>query len=592
MSFPADSEILDRIKEAVFSLDKKWRFTYLNKTAVKMLYLPQKREDIIGKNMWEMLPQLKTLSHYREIKNILKHRKPVCFDTISPLSHKWRHFAFYPGKNGITVILRNIEKVKAFEKELLQEKQWSYDILESIQDGMVVVDRSLTYLYVNREAEKIIGIPAKKLLGKKFIDEFPDHNLDIISLLQVIKNAWLQRKIASLEIFFKPLDAWFALTVYPFEDKFSVIFRDITQTKRLEEELYGSQAKLDAIFKNISDEILIQDNQGNLIYANDAAARACGYKNAQQMPIGVPFDYTKKFDLFDLENRHLEGKDLPARQVLSGKLTEAEVTLMAVDKSTKKVTWATVKTAGVAYTNGKQKYIINIIRDISDLKESEQEKDDFLSMVSHELKTPLTSMKVYLQLLMNRSKQINDTVTGTIITKVGGNLDKLTELVRALLEVSRTKEGKLRLHKKIFSLPYLLREVMEDIQPITEHKITVSDSTRVILYADRERIAQVLINLVMNAIKYSENAERIALHYVQEKNRIVISVVDKGSGISEKEQGEIFKRFYQSRKHKTFPGLGLGLYISSEIVKAHGGDIWVQSIEGKGSTFSFSLPHS
>ncbi len=464
------------------------------------------------------------------------------------------------------------------------------EILESIQDGFVVVDKDLRYLYVNKKTEEIVGIPAKDLIGKKLAEAFPDHNLNLISLINIVKKAWFEKKVATLEIYFKPLHRWYFLTIYPFDDKYSVIFRDITEEKQTKEMLQNSQEQLSIIFKNVSDGIVIQDHTGKIIYANEAAAYMSGFASVKHMVEAPISTLSERFDIFDQQKRPVPWQNAPGRQVLDGKRDSVEAVLCFINKKTKEEIWADMKSAKISSVMEKEPCVITIFHNITVLKRLEQQKDNFISLVSHELKTPLTSLKAYVQILEKQYKKSHVTNTGNIIAKVSSNTEKLVELIHSLLDVSRIQEGKLKLKKRLFSLTSLLQEVAEDIRPITDHPISMVNKKNIFIYADRERIAQVLVNLITNAIKYSESTKRIVISSVQRKNDVVISVKDFGSGISQKDQQEIFKRFYQSAEHTTFPGLGLGLYISSEIIKEHGGTIWVKSKEGKGSTFFFTLP--
>ncbi len=465
------------------------------------------------------------------------------------------------------------------------------ELLESIQDGFVVVDKTLRYVYLNKKAEEIIGIPIEKLLGKRFTDKFPDHNLNLVDLLKIVEQTWIERKNATLEIYFKPQKRWYYLIIYPFKDMYSVIFRDITAEKQIRDDLQSSKKQLDLLFRNISDGVVIQDPTGKFVYVNNAAVEMSKFPNEKSMlsltDVGLPGHYF----LLDEEGIALSWEDAPGRQVLFGGKESAEKVLCVVDKETREEIWLDVKSAKIFVSPDKVPHVMSIFHNVTVLKKLERQKDNFLSLVSHELKTPLTSMKAYLDILQKQSKHIHDAKTATIISRVKSDTDKLIELVHSLLDISRIQEGKLQIVKHKFSLASLLKEVTEDIQPITHHPIQVNYSKTSSVNADRDKVAQVLVNLLTNAIKYSPEEKPIILQAKANEHEVVISVKDFGTGISQKEQKKIFNRFYQSARYATFPGLGLGLYISSEIVRMHNGKIWVKSTEGKGSTFYFSLPY-
>ncbi|MEO6508979.1 MAG: HAMP domain-containing sensor histidine kinase, partial [Patescibacteria group bacterium] len=180
------------------------------------------------------------------------------------------------------------------------------------------------------------------------------------------------------------------------------------------------------------------------------------------------------------------------------------------------------------------------------------------------------------------------------LDKMNAQLDKLTSLIADLLDATKIESGKLQMNQEKFSFDELVTEIVEEIQRTTEkHVITIKGKSNTNITADRERTGQVLTNLISNAIKYSPHSEKIIIEpSVENKKFIMLCVKDFGVGIPKDKQNHVFERFYRvsGPKEITFPGLGLGLYISAEIVKRQGGRIWVESEEGIGSTFCFSLP--
>jgi excisionase family DNA binding protein len=231
--------------------------------------------------------------------------------------------------------------------------------------------------------------------------------------------------------------------------------------------------------------------------------------------------------------------------------------------------------------------------EIEKRRKIERQKDEFMGIVSHELKTPVTSLKVYAQVLENEFQKEGDIKSAERLSKMNSQISKLTNLIEDLLDITKIESGKLRFSESTFKIDDLVHEVKEEVQRISQkHTIFILGETSKNIFADYERIGQVISNLLTNAIKYSPQADRINIHLTAGKNQIKVKVQDFGVGISKSEQRHIFDRFYRELgdKQETFPGLGLGLYISMEIVKRHGGTIWVESEKGKGSTFCFSLP--
>lgn len=225
------------------------------------------------------------------------------------------------------------------------------------------------------------------------------------------------------------------------------------------------------------------------------------------------------------------------------------------------------------------------------LKELGKQKDDFMAIASHELKTPVTSIKLYTQLLHQKFKKLNDTKSAESVEKMDMQLNKLISLINDLLDVTKIEEGKLQFNFKKFNINKLINEITEEMQLTTKHRIEKDLGSGGDVYADQERIGQVLTNFISNAIKYSPDANKIIIKTTNGK-KLTVSIQDFGMGLAPSEQKKVFERFNRAGQEGKggMPGLGLGLYISKEIVKRHNGEIWVESKKGKGSTFSFSLP--
>lgn len=233
------------------------------------------------------------------------------------------------------------------------------------------------------------------------------------------------------------------------------------------------------------------------------------------------------------------------------------------------------------------------LEDITKKKLIEQQKDDFVGYVTHELKTPITSLSAFIQLLQSYHEKTGDKKSQFLLAKVSAQLERLTKLLNSFTHVYKAQTGKLELNKEVLDLYELVREIVEMFQYTTPtHTITIEGTITKPLLADKERIRQVIINLLINAIKYSPNTTTIIIKFSEKSRQVVVSVQDFGPGIPKEVQSRIFERFFRLRENQDYnvKGLGLGLYIALEIIKAHKGKLWVESTGGTGSTFSFSLP--
>ncbi|MBE5322074.1 PAS domain S-box protein [Pedobacter sp. MR2016-19] len=254
-----------------------------------------------------------------------------------------------------------------------------------------------------------------------------------------------------------------------------------------------------------------------------------------------------------------------------------------------------LRTAGKAYYNeeGKAVYIAGAVLDITEHKQDEIRKNDFIGMVSHELKTPLTSLSAYVQLLQFKFKETDNEFPTQILDKINVQLKRMSLMIDGFLNVSLLESGKILLNKTNFNLVDLIKTIAEENRMVLpSHFIQVIGPEEMMLHADMDKIGNVVNNLIGNAAKYSKKESLIAIKCDIQKGYLVISVEDEGIGIKEDNIPKLFDRFYrvESSDTKTIAGFGVGLYICSEVIQRHGGKIWAESKLGQGSTFYFSLP--
>lgn len=360
---------------------------------------------------------------------------------------------------------------------------------------------------------------------------------------------------------------------------------DITDRKEAGEE----SAQLAAIVHSSYDPIISKTLDGIITSWNEAAERLFGY-TADEM-IGqsvtrlIPPDRQTEEPLI-LERlkkgekvEHFETK----RITKDGHLLDLLLTISPIKDPNGIVTGAS-----------------KIAKDITGMKKIEERKDDFIKMASHELKTPITSIKGYVQLLMNIYDEMSEenllasrgTVRSSLLT-ISKQVSKLTRLVSELLDLSRIESGKLELHKTTFDLPSLIEEAVQDVRLTTSrHAIIVCNDFEGNVHADKDRISQVLLNLLTNAVKYSPDGDCIEIYTEKEAGNAVITIKDKGIGIDKGDHQKIFQRFYRAegKSEQTYPGFGIGLFIATEIMQRHNGTVAVKSEKGIGSAFTIELP--
>jgi signal transduction histidine kinase len=229
--------------------------------------------------------------------------------------------------------------------------------------------------------------------------------------------------------------------------------------------------------------------------------------------------------------------------------------------------------------------------DINDQKENEKKKDEFISIASHELKTPLTTIKAFFQLA---KREINPEFRSYgFISKAGRQLNRMERLIEDLLDVSKINSGKMQYNLEQFEFSAILRDAVDSVQEISPtHTLVLEHVPTVMFNGDRHRLEQVIINLLNNAVKYSPDADKVIVNAELSDESLVVTIKDFGIGVSQEHLEALFERFYRVDTQHRFQGLGLGLFISSDIIKRHGGRIWAESVEGQGSVFKFQLPLS
>ena len=244
-------------------------------------------------------------------------------------------------------------------------------------------------------------------------------------------------------------------------------------------------------------------------------------------------------------------------------------------------------------SQGKVAYFNGVSIDITEQKKEQQLKNDFIAIASHELKTPLTTLKAYVQMIKLVADKNKDVYTSATLGKVENQINRMTTMIHGFLNVSRLEAGKIQIDKTRFDMAALMKDAEEETASLyNTHRIVFQPLEEAYVYADREKIAHVINNFISNAVKYSPDNTLIHIACVTVDNSVQISVQDEGIGIRKQDGEKIFDRYYrvEDRTTKSISGFGIGLYLSAEIIRRHDGKIWVDSEVGKGSTFFFTLP--
>ncbi|MEP6951844.1 MAG: PAS domain S-box protein [Ginsengibacter sp.] len=462
-------------------------------------------------------------------------------------------------------------------------------IVHSSDDAIISKNMNGIITTWNAGAARIFGYNEEEMIGQPITKLIPADKIEEeTNILARLKKGERVEHFETKRITKdkKILDV--SLTISPLQDVngniigASKIARDVTKQKEAERLIKASEEKFRLLANSMPQFVWTGDAEGNLNYFNKSVFDYSGLTPEQinkdgwlqivhpddreenikawmhSVNSGIDFNFEHRFRRDDGEYRWQLSRAIPQKDA-----------------------------------NGKIQMWVGTSTDIHEIKELDQQKDYFISMASHELKTPITSMKGYVQILQSMHLNSDDAFLKKSLGIIDKQIVTLTKLISELLDLSKIKSGSLVLNKKHFQINELVQEVVDEIKHINpDYCFTFSRETETLAYADRERIGQVVINFLTNAVKYSPNSREVKIETGIEDSNIIVSVKDSGIGINKQDQQKIFERFYrvEGKNERTFPGFGIGLFIAAEIIHRHGGKIGVKSEPGKGSVFYFLLP--
>jgi PAS domain S-box-containing protein len=348
------------------------------------------------------------------------------------------------------------------------------------------------------------------------------------------------------------------------------------KNKKDEEELH----KFSQAVEQSLASIVITDLNGNIEYVNQGFINTTGYSQKEAMgnnPKILKSGLTSQKTYQDLWQTITAGKEW------KGELCNK--------KKNGDLYWEQVSISPIKNAEGKITNYLAVKNDITELKNIDQQKDDFITIAGHELRTPVSAIRLTNQILQEILTKNPQALK--YLEKIERQSSIQVNLINDLLSVSKIQTGKMEIRKEKFKLEDLVKEVIDTMQKIApEHQIIIKSKFQDKIYTDRERISQILTNFCSNAIKYSPNGKKITIEIKKTDKEAIVSVTDYGIGIAKEHHHGIFKRFYRvyGSGNEGYPGLGMGLYISHQIIKLLDGQMWFESEPEKGSTFYFSLP--
>ncbi|RNL52114.1 PAS domain-containing sensor histidine kinase [Pedobacter jejuensis] len=483
--------------------------------------------------------------------------------------------------------------------------------LHASSNGVVITDHNQPdepIIYCNNAFENLTGYTKKEIIGHncRFLQS-EDRNQKSRNLLgAAIKNG--EHCTVLLRNYKKDgRMVWNELMISPIKNPqgnvthFIGIQNDVTKRVNAENELVEereildeqvrerthnleeSESYLSAIVETIRESLIVLDSELRILSANE---NFCSFFRERYQDIIGEHLFKIGNGQWDIpELRQLLLNILPHNNPFEGFEMENEFASIGRKMLILNARQMTLK--------GKyQDRILLAIEDITERKAIEHRKEDFINIASHEMKTPLTSIKGNFQLLEKIAKRNNDTTYLKGFATAGKSIGRLERLIHDLLDVARMQSGKIQFNFEPFSLRKLIEDaviVLEQSSP--EHKISITGIDDITVEGDFGRLEQVMINLLSNAVKYSPIEKGINIHLSMLSGYCKVSVTDSGVGIHKRDHKRIFERFYRADEiSERFPGVGVGLYVCSQIIKEHSGTLWVESEEEKGSVFSFTIP--
>ncbi len=363
------------------------------------------------------------------------------------------------------------------------------------------------------------------------------------------------------------------------------------QVEQLAELAQHRASELETVLDTMTEAVYVFDSKMRLLRRNRAYDLLLGSGEGEP----VVESLRQHFQL--LKPRSENGKplsydQLPATHALRGESFTNSVMIITPIADSRGDRFLSLSGAPIRDAAGQIVAAVIVARDVTEAKEIDRLKDEFISVASHELKTPLTVVKGYAQILLQRLRSLPERATEIgMAQQILDQTNRMAILADRLLDVSRIQFGRLALEKQSVDLAALVREVAERMQVgIVNHPLRISIKEGIPVCIDTSRMEQVITNLLSNADKYSREGTEIDVALERHDARALLSVRDRGYGIPRDQQPYIFQRFYRASTGERKSGAGLGLYVSKGIVEAHGGRIWFDSKEGKGSTFYVELP--
>lgn len=592
------ASIVDSLQDSIVSINLHGIITSWNKGAEHVY--GYSASEVIGKSLDLIVIPEDFVALLKNIEKIRAGEQIDLFHTVR-IHRDGRHMnmdiTLSPVKNasgeviGISTVARDVTAIHQIQAALRVSEGRLRAIIDAAVDfGIIILDNTGSIIDWNKGAEMLFGYTKAEVLGNDssllFTPE--DRHADIArselerarSKGRAIDERWHLHKNGSR--FF--MSGVMTPIHYDTITGFVKIARNITDRKLAEEALMQSeQRKLLAVKSAEMGEWEWQLST-RLVRISEQVTLLFGFET--HSPEITPEQLFQQ--IYPADQKLVREQVIAASNGLQ--ILQTECRIVRADNG--QVRWVNVYGRVVMQTDNRPAKLIGVFYDITQRKTLEKQKDDFISVASHELKTPVTAINSYAELLAESLEAGGNSYHVNLANKLSEQVNRLTELIRNLLDTSQLSEGAFKLSLQPTDIKELILEQREELEHIgRNHRFTWHLKAVPLLQADRKRIVQVVMNLVTNAVKYSPERTEIIIETADHGDHARVCVTDKGMGIPPEEQRFVFERYYRTGNSLQEKGFGLGLFICSEIIRQHRGSIGLKSGPGEGSSFYFTLPY-
>ncbi|MEX0684990.1 MAG: PAS domain S-box protein [Balneolales bacterium] len=594
-------DILESISDAFYGIDEDWNFTYFNGEAENLL--KRKSEDVLGKNIWEVFSPAKGTVIEEKYRNVAKTGKSETFEYWYPGDGSWYEINAYSSKGGVSAFFKNIDDRRKAEEELKKAYKEKNNILESIGDAFFAVNKDWIVTYWNKEAEIVLGRKRTEIVGENLWEIYTD-TIDTDFYRQYHKALETGENV-SFEEYYVTLNKWFEVSAYPSQEGLSVYFKDVTLRKEAALHLTQANERFEKVTEATNDAIWDYDVLNNDLFWGRGFQTLFGYSTDDIKP---SFDLLVSYIHAD-DRERIVNKVSQYMQDAKQKNWYEEYQFQRADGS---FAFVIDRATFLRNNQGKIIRVIGAMTDVTEqknyeaqllalnkslqsyskeLERSNEELEQFAFITSHDLQEPLRMISSFMDQLKRKYKdQLDDKALQYIHFATDG-AKRMKQVILDLLEYSRAGQStdsteKINMNAVLEEYQLLRRKL------IAEKSVDIKVSELPVVHSYKAPLTQTLHCLIDNAIYYSREGipPHIDISVEKRGDDWKFRIQDNGIGIDPKFFEKIFIIFQRLHNRDQYEGTGIGLSIAKKHVESWGGEIWLESIPGKGTTFYFTVP--